>query len=122
MNLSVPFITQIKQGRHPGILEELNDFTISLPVSSEAAGQGYELPTPISNEVTEVVDGVAGVVDGVTGVVDGVTGVVDRVTGVVGGITRLVGDVAGMVGDVTGVVDGEKVITSVYFYLYVITE
>ncbi|KAK4306348.1 hypothetical protein Pmani_021824 [Petrolisthes manimaculis] len=50
LNLTVPFITQVKLGRHPGVLQETNDYTISLYVQP-----GYyihsELPTPISNEV-----------------------------------------------------------------------
>ncbi|KAF2366790.1 SOUL hem-binding protein [Trinorchestia longiramus] len=50
LNLSVPFITQIKHSRHPGVLTEVDDFTISLHVPAGSVGD-YELPTPISNEV-----------------------------------------------------------------------
>ncbi|XP_045123007.1 uncharacterized protein LOC123511298 isoform X2 [Portunus trituberculatus] len=50
LNLTVPFVTQIKFGRHPGVLQETNDFTVSLYVQPSYYHLG-ELPTPISNEV-----------------------------------------------------------------------
>ncbi|XP_050735937.1 uncharacterized protein LOC127008238 isoform X2 [Eriocheir sinensis] len=50
LNLTVPFVTQIKFGRHPGVLQETNDFTVSLYVQPNYYRPG-DLPTPISNEV-----------------------------------------------------------------------
>nr|XP_053647548.1 uncharacterized protein LOC128699064 [Cherax quadricarinatus] len=50
LNLTVPFMTQIKFGKHPGVLEETNDYTVSLYVQPSYY-QHSDLPTPISNEV-----------------------------------------------------------------------
>lgn len=50
LNLTVPFVTQVKFGKHPGVLQETNDYTVSLYVQPTYYRQG-ELPTPISNEV-----------------------------------------------------------------------
>ncbi|XP_045584731.2 uncharacterized protein [Procambarus clarkii] len=50
LNLTVPFVTQIKFGKHPGVLEETNDYTVSLYVQPTYYQYG-DLPTPISNEV-----------------------------------------------------------------------
>ncbi|XP_064116634.1 uncharacterized protein LOC135222478 [Macrobrachium nipponense] len=51
LNLTVPFVTQIKFGKHPGVLHEMNDYTVSLYVQPSATPNAVELPTPISNEV-----------------------------------------------------------------------
>ncbi|KAG7172256.1 uncharacterized protein LOC121862125 [Homarus americanus] len=50
LNLTVPFVTQIKYGKHPGVLAETNDYTVSLYVQPTYY-ENMEIPTPISNEV-----------------------------------------------------------------------
>lgn len=52
INLTVPFITQIKHAQHPGVLKELTDFSVSLYLNHLDKSLNRELPTPISNEVT----------------------------------------------------------------------
>ncbi|KAL7633569.1 UNVERIFIED_CONTAM: hypothetical protein RMT77_016102 [Armadillidium vulgare] len=51
INLTVPFITQIKHSQHPGVLKELTDFSVSLFLNHLDQSLNRELPTPISNEV-----------------------------------------------------------------------
>ena len=51
MNETLPLLTQIKHGRHPGVLHELRDVTLSLPIP--AAYQANPSP-PISADVSLV--------------------------------------------------------------------
>ncbi|XP_042860495.1 cell surface glycoprotein 1-like isoform X2 [Penaeus japonicus] len=51
LNLTIPFVTQIKFGKHPGVLEETNDYTVSLYVQPAYFLHDQRPPTPISNEV-----------------------------------------------------------------------
>ncbi|ROT84105.1 hypothetical protein C7M84_022681 [Penaeus vannamei] len=51
LNLTIPFVTQIKFGKHPGVLAETNDYTVSLYVQPAYYLHDQRPPTPISNEV-----------------------------------------------------------------------
>lgn len=52
LNLTIPFVTQIKFGKHPGVLAETNDYTVSLYVQPAYYLHDQRPPTPISNEVS----------------------------------------------------------------------
>ncbi|CAG0900130.1 unnamed protein product [Darwinula stevensoni] len=47
LNVSFPFLTQIQASRHPGVLQELIDYTISIPL----LGLNTEPPRPLSHAI-----------------------------------------------------------------------
>ena len=50
MNLTFPLLTQVKHGKHPGIVsQELKDVTVSVPIPAR-----YQMnpPLPVSSDVS----------------------------------------------------------------------